>query len=256
MNIDLQTDALVPAPNDVSLPDLRARHYPRLLRRGFSSLLFRFHVKPRIKRTDKVMLDGLALSVPPTVFHPRFYYTSRFLGHFVKQMDLTNRSVLDVGCGSGFVSLVAALRGGLVTAVDINEAAVAATGENAERNRLQIRVVHSDLFERLQGERFDHIFINPPFYDGDPSHIAEYAWKSGERSSFIHRFASSAPRFLAHGGSIIAVFSTDTEMSQVLRIFTENGFSVSCLASKWKFFETLFILQFIPITTVDPEHER
>jgi len=256
MSIDTQTEALLSTPSDVPLPDLRAPRYPRLLRKGFSSLLFRLHVKPRIERTDRVVLEGLSLSIPPTVFHPRFYYTSRFLAHFVKQMDLANRSVLEVGCGSGFVSLVAASRGGLITAVDINEAAVTATKDNAKLNGFQIRVLHSDLFEHLQGERFDHIVINPPFYDGDPSHIAEHAWKAGEKNSLIHRFAASATRFLAPGGSIIAVLSTDTEMSQVLRIFKENGFSMSCLASKRKLFETLFIFQFIPITTVAPEHER
>ena len=59
-------------------------------------------------------------------------------------------SILDVGCGSGILSVTAALLGaGNVDAVDIDAAAVRATRENAAANRVadNIRTMHGSLGE-------------------------------------------------------------------------------------------------------------
>ncbi len=237
--------------DDVAASNFDPPSYPKLLRKGYSTLAFNLYAKPRITKTDTLMLDGFLLHVPPTVFHPKLYHTSRYLAHHVQKMNLDGRRVLEVGCGSGFISLVAAAKGASVTAFDINEAAVTATKKNAERNALsdRITVLQSDLFEQFtQSSRlFDYIFINPPFYDGEPLHIGEHAWKGGEQNSFIRRFASSAGRFLSDSGCIIAVLSTDTDMRAVLSVFQQNMFAMDILARKRLWFETLFILRFVPI---------
>ena len=54
--------------------------------------------------------------------------------------DLSGRRVLDVGCGSGVLGIVAATRGATVTAIDIDGAAIAATTANAARNDVADRV--------------------------------------------------------------------------------------------------------------------
>ena len=220
--------------------------YPRLLRRAFSILAFHLYAKPRITRTDVLTLDGFRLHVPPTVFHPKLYYTSRYLGRHVREMNLEGRQVLEVGCGSGFVSLVAASRGAAVTALDINPVAVEAASENSTLNGLdaRINVLHSDLFDRLPACEFDYIFINPPFYDGKPQHIAENAWKGS--GLFVRRFAAGARRFLLSSGAVIAVLSTDTDMQAVFQAFDENGFTSERLRSRRFLFETLSIVRFSP----------
>ncbi|RLI28489.1 MAG: hypothetical protein DRO46_03920, partial [Candidatus Hecatellales archaeon] len=60
--------------------------------------------------------------------------------------------VLDLGCGSGFLGLLAAARGSSVVAVDINPEAIRATRENAEANGLASRVEarQGDLFSPLR----------------------------------------------------------------------------------------------------------
>lgn len=50
------------------------------------------------------------------------------------------RHVADVGCGSGVLSIGAALLGAEVTAIDIDPAAITATAANAERNDVAGRV--------------------------------------------------------------------------------------------------------------------
>jgi ribosomal protein L11 methyltransferase len=57
-------------------------------------------------------------------------------------------SLLDLGCGSGVLSIAAAKLGfGPVIAVDVDPAAVDATRRNARRNGVSLEVVHADIEE-------------------------------------------------------------------------------------------------------------
>ena len=58
--------------------------------------------------------------------------------------DLTGLRVVELGCGLGVPSLVAAARGAEVTAVDWAAEAVALLRENAARNALHLDVAHAD----------------------------------------------------------------------------------------------------------------
>jgi ribosomal protein L11 methyltransferase len=59
--------------------------------------------------------------------------------------DLTPTSLVDIGCGSGVVSIAAALLGfAPVTAVDIDPAAVEATLRNATANHVSLDVLQLD----------------------------------------------------------------------------------------------------------------
>jgi predicted nicotinamide N-methyase len=62
--------------------------------------------------------------------------------------------VVELGCGLGVTSLVAAAKGAVVTAVDWSEDAVALLGENADRNALALRAEARDWREPW-ADRFD-----------------------------------------------------------------------------------------------------
>ena len=85
------------------------------------------------------------LWVPATVFgdasHPTTATCLRLIGEFVGAGD----SVLDVGSGTGALSIAAALGGALVTAIDIDAAAVTATADNAARNGVTISAAATPL---------------------------------------------------------------------------------------------------------------
>ncbi len=76
--------------------------------------------------------------------------------------------LLDVGCGFGPISLYIKSRYPhlQVTAIDVNERAVAYTRKNAEKNDLHIDVIKSDLYELLEGRVFGDIVSNPPIAAG------------------------------------------------------------------------------------------
>jgi len=80
--------------------------------------------------------------------------------------------VLDLGCGTGLVGLVAAWRGGQVTMVDADVRAIEAARRTLEANGVEgVRLLLSDvaaafLEEGRLKERFDVVATNPPFHQG------------------------------------------------------------------------------------------
>jgi 16S rRNA (guanine1207-N2)-methyltransferase len=96
-------------------------------------------------------------------------------------------SVLDVGCGFGpiAISIKAKFPSLSVTAIDINERAVAYTKQNAQINNLEIEVIKSNLYESLDGRLFNDIVSNPPIAAGKLlntsliNHARDYLAKNG-----------------------------------------------------------------------------
>jgi 16S rRNA (guanine1207-N2)-methyltransferase len=78
-------------------------------------------------------------------------------------------SVLDLGCGTGIVGIVAATRTApkLVWLVDVDSDAVASAAETARANGLEgVTVQASDSVESVGDRRFDVVVTNPPFHVG------------------------------------------------------------------------------------------
>jgi len=81
-------------------------------------------------------------------------------------------SVLDLGTGSGAIALALAKARPHwhVTACDISQAALDVAKSNAEKNCIaNLNFIYSDLFNALDGRRYDVIVSNPPYIaEGDP----------------------------------------------------------------------------------------
>jgi 23S rRNA (cytosine1962-C5)-methyltransferase len=98
-------------------------------------------------------------------------------GFFCDQRDNRRRlaewrqpgSLLDLCCYTGGFAIAAAARGASteVTAVDLDEAAVAVARRNAQRNRVKVRCVHADAFAYMrdmlrEGREFQTVVLDPP----------------------------------------------------------------------------------------------
>lgn len=145
-------------------------------------------------------------------------------------------SFLEVGCGTGVIAVTAALRGcAAVTALDINDKAVANTRANAERHGVsdRVRVLHSDLYTALaEGDRFDAVFWNVPWTyveDGFPlsTDLHSAVFDPGYQGQA--RFIAGARDHLADGGRLLMGTADLGDRERVDALAEENGMRVELL---------------------------
>ena len=106
--------------------------------------------KERVLRLD----PGLAFG---TGQHPTTRLCLEFLGEQLPQFQ--NPTLLDVGCGSGILSLAASRLGAIVTSSDLDPWCVRATRENAALNDVQIEVVEAANLDWI-AQPFDVVVAN------------------------------------------------------------------------------------------------
>ena len=122
-------------------------------------------------------------------------------------------SVLEIGSGTGIISVDLASKGAQVTAVDLNSKAVEATRFNSMNNGVKIEVLEGDMFAPVKGRRFGTIVCNPPYLPpsdekyGD-SELALAVEGGPTGTEFISRFLSDAPEHLEKTGSIYLITSS------------------------------------------------
>lgn len=177
----------------------------------------------------------MKLDVPRGVFHPGLFFSSGVLAAEIEQRKPAGRLVLDVGCGSGLLSLVAARAGATVTSLDINIEAVRATAANASANGVTVEVLHSDLFTSLLERRFDLVVVNPPYFAKDPVDDAERAWFAGADLGYFERFFAGLGDHLAVGprpGRALMVLSEGCDIGVITAAATRHGFRLAVTSRK------------------------
>lgn len=201
-----------------------------------------------MERVVREKISGFKFTVRPTVFNPRDFISSEIFAAYIKTLDLTGKNILDMGSGSGIVSIFAASKGANCVACDINPVAVRCITENALQNNLskQITVYESDLFESLnsaEGVGFDIIFFNPPYYKGNPRNNFERAFKGGPNLEVIDKFLLDAKHHLLPNGKLCLLVSTDMDMDDFYSRLNNTGYTYKILHTNKKFFETFYIIE-------------
>jgi len=115
-----------------------------------------------------------------------------------------DKSVIDMGCGTGLQGIVAGLYGAKrVVFSDIAPEAVENTKANVEKFDLKnIEVVEGDLFASIK-ERADIIIFNHPFFSDETMEGMKVEKTMREQGKLIHRFFDDCKNFLNQDGIII-----------------------------------------------------
>lgn len=188
--------------------------------------LTKYYNKPR-----KYSYDGIDVLVQPEVFPPHLTISTKLLLDFIKPLDLKHKSLLELGCGSGIISLYASSKGANVTATDINQIALDALKIAAEKNSQRLTILKSDLFDSLQVQTFDYIIINPPYYPKNPKNIKEHAWFCGEDFEYFKKLFKQLPNHLQSNQSLM-ILSQDCNITIIQEIAKENHLVLDCVFEK------------------------
>lgn len=186
---------------------------------------------------------NIELEVPEEVYYPA--EDSFLLADVIEDADIKGKKVIDVGCGSGFLSILCALRGADVAAVDISEEAVETSRLNAATNGVKIDAKLSDLFEKING-KYDVIIFNPPYLpkeEGEEGHATYTGGATGRE--VIERFILHCREHLNEGGRIFLLASSLTDMNKVIALLNNNGLFVKIVAKEKLDWEELFVIESI-----------
>jgi methylase of polypeptide subunit release factors len=222
----------------------KAQHGP--LRRFIRAFIhfWSYHLFLNHRRTQVTRVAGFRLTVPPTVFHPKIFLTSKYFAGFIGALDLAGKRVCEVGCGSGILSLAAARAGAAsVVSLDINpNAAYAATINGRDNDLPQVRGVASNLMSGLAPRPlFDVIITSPPSFPGEPIDLADRAWHAGPGYRDILALFDQARERLAPGGVVYLLLSSDSDLMLLGELIHRAHFSAR-LVSKHSIFIEDFIL--------------
>lgn len=180
-----------------------------------------------LKKPRRYAYNDITVWVQPSVFPPFITLSTKILLDFIAPLELKGKSFLELGCGCGIISILAAKKGANVTSSDINQVALDALQENAESNAAQLTIKYSDLFEDLQ-QPFDWIIINPPYYPKTPASVTEQAWFCGENFDYFEKLFLQLPQFITAKNEVFMILSEDCNISKIKSIAIDNkiGFKV------------------------------
>ena len=175
---------------------------------------------------------NIKVKVRPGVFHPGLFISTRILLDFVSDLELEKKTFLELGAGSGIISILAAKKGATVHASDISSIAVENIRLNAEINNVTISVYKSDLFESLPEMEFDYIVINPPYYKKDPINEAEYAWYCGQNHEYFTRLFDSLSNHIHKSSKALMILSEVCDIDGITQIGKDRKFDWELIQRK------------------------
>jgi release factor glutamine methyltransferase len=196
-----------------------------------------------LKKDRLYRFEDTSIIVKKGVFHPGFFFSTRFLLQELKMHDLKNKALLELGCGTGLISVVAAKKGASVAASDISGLAISCVTENAKLNEIQIQTFQSDIFSSIPARHFDYIVINPPYYRGEAGNEAQKAWYAGTELEYFKKLFLQIGGFTKPETLTLMVLSEDCEIDEIRKIAKINGLTLLLRRTKKFWFEKNYIYQ-------------
>ena len=176
--------------------------------------------------TGRAYFAGLQFEVNENVLVPRSPMAELIMDHFQPWLgDVNVSSVLDMCCGSGCIGIACAYAfpEALVDLVDISPAALEVAQRNIERHHAEdrVRAIRSDVFDNVDGERYDLIVSNPPYVSSGEMAVLPQEYhqepalglEAGEDGmDVVSRILADAPDYLNPQGIIVVEVGASADL--------------------------------------------
>ncbi|MBA2860152.1 HemK2/MTQ2 family protein methyltransferase [Methanococcus maripaludis] len=183
--------------------------------------------------------------------HPKVYVPAEDSELLIENLvDVKNKSVLDVGTGSGIQAINAVKQGALkVIGIDINPYAVECAEINSELNEInpeKLKFKTSDLFKNIN-EKFDVILFNAPYLPTSDEEKLEkylnYAFDGGKDGrEVLDKFLDEVANYLKKDGIIQILQSSLTDGNKTIEKMEKLGFVAKQTGSLKFLFEELQVI--------------
>jgi ribosomal protein L3 glutamine methyltransferase len=173
---------------------------------------------PAAYLTHEAWLGEHKFYVDERVIVPRSFIAELIPGQLAPWVQKPEKikHILDMCTGSGCLGVLLALAfpGAQVDAVDVSADALAVAARNVQDYALgeRVRLIESDMFEKLEPKRYDLIISNPPYVDWksmlqlpkEYRHEPEVALAGGEDGlMFIRNLLRQSRGFLSRDGRLM-----------------------------------------------------
>jgi putative methylase len=149
--------------------------------------------------------------------------------------DIVDKTVVDLGCGTGRLAIGAALLGARETfGVDVDKVAVNMARKNAERKVMKQNThwIVADI-DVMQGT-FDTVLQNPPFgvqRRGADRKFIEKSLELGRRIYSLHKSGERNREFIKrfierHGGKVTGIFPMKMDIPRMFEFHTKKRRSI------------------------------
>ncbi|MEN4006343.1 MAG: class I SAM-dependent methyltransferase [Methanobacteriaceae archaeon] len=181
--------------------------------------------------------------------HPEVYEPAEDTFLFAENLDIQRSDeVLEIGTGTGLITVYAAQRTKRVVATDINKNAIKCALKNTIANRTyNVELREGNLFEPVEGEKFDLILFNTPYLPTSPDERLDEelntAFDGGlDGRNTIDAFLDQLKGYLNDEGRVQLVQSSLSDNKKTLTKLEELGFETEITARKKCFFEEIVVI--------------
>lgn len=193
---------------------------------------------------------GLELFVDESALIPRF--ETEILVDEILKLDCKKDKILDIGCGSGAISLALAdnLKKSYVYGIDINKEAIKLSNKNKEKLNLKnVDFFESDIFSKVDEKHFDIIVSNPPYIDDaemktlekELSFEPQNALYGRQDGLFFYReIIINSLDYLSEKG-VLAFEIGYNQMEIISNLLIENGFEILLQKKDFAGFDRIII---------------
>jgi release factor glutamine methyltransferase len=168
--------------------------------------------------------------------HPEVYEPAEDTFLFIETLDVDAcQEVLEIGAGTGIISLYCAQYGADVICTDINPHAVALIKRNILENKSQIKgsieVRKGNLFDIIKDdEKFDMVLFNPPYLPttpGQKQEISQWYARSFDGGNsglkITKRFIFQVRPYLKEQGKAIFIASSFSKKDKLTKIIDRSS---------------------------------